>query len=198
MASGLRFVFLLASRTGAAAYLRRRSPNRPYATRCHFRNTCCLMTTPGLWVPLESCSPLQIQKTTWKNPFPMVSLGQNVSQNIRWLELSWQSVFTRRHWVIWCVSVWVFVSCIIAVSSVLKCGWNSPKSPSHTYIPCHMFDLYFILTSLTNVWIWSATLQVPTGAELYDHFSCPWSKLLPAREQDCLYLHLWVSPGWIL
>lgn len=35
--------------------------------------------------------------------------------------------------------------------------------------------------------------QVPTGPELYDMYSSKWSRLLPAREQDLLYMHLWVS-----
>ena len=35
--------------------------------------------------------------------------------------------------------------------------------------------------------------QVPTGPELYDMYSSKWSRLLPAREQDLLYMHLWVT-----
>jgi hypothetical protein len=35
--------------------------------------------------------------------------------------------------------------------------------------------------------------EVPSGPKLFDEFANDWSKTLPAREQDILYLHLWAK-----
>ena len=37
--------------------------------------------------------------------------------------------------------------------------------------------------------------KVPSGPELFDKFATVWSRVLPPREQDLLYLHQWTRLG---